>query len=293
MITDIAGIRVGHWTDAVARTGCTVIRFPEGTVASAEVRGGAPATRELDLLAPHRKVNRLDAVVLSGGSAFGLAAADGVMSVLEGEGIGFPTPAGVVPIVIGLALYDLGEGDPAVRPGAEQGRAACVAATAGPFEIGPVGAATGATVGAWKGPEARRRGGLGVATVVDADLIVSALVAVNPAGSIDDGTASAGDVDLSALRATGAAGAAMTTGAGNTVIGVVATNARLDKVGCLLVAQGGHDGLARAIFPPHTSADGDALVAAATGPVEAPADLVRTLALIAVERAIRSVTATA
>jgi L-aminopeptidase/D-esterase-like protein len=287
VITDVAGVTVGHWTDHVARTGCTVIRFPDATVASAEVRGGAPATRELDLLAPHRKVNRLDAVVLSGGSAFGLAAADGVMTVLEAEGIGFPTPAGVVPIVVGLSLYDLGEGDPAIRPGAAEGQAACLAAAAGPFEVGPVGAAAGATVGAWRGPESRRPGGIGTVTMTDGDLIVSALVAVNPAGSIDDGTGTIGEVDVSPLRASGATGAA--TPAANTIIGVVATNARLDKVGCLLVAQGGHDGLARAVFPPHTSADGDALVAAATGSVDVPVDLVRTLALIAVERAIRSV----
>ncbi len=118
MITDVDGVLVGHWTDAEARTGCTVVRFPEGTVASAEVRGGAPASRELELLTPHRTVNRLDAVVLSGGSAFGLAAADGVMGVLEAEGVGFATAFGVVPIVVGLSLFDLGVGRPegAARP---------------------------------------------------------------------------------------------------------------------------------------------------------------------------------
>jgi L-aminopeptidase/D-esterase-like protein len=287
VITEVPGVRVGHWTDADARTGCTVIRFPEGTVASAEVRGGAPATRELDLLAPHRKVDRLDAVVLSGGSAFGLAAADGVMDELEAEGVGYPTPGGVVPIVVGLSLYDLGQGDASVRPRPEDGRAACRAATGGPFETGGVGAGTGASVGAWRGPEHRRAGGVATATVVDGELIVAALLAVNPAGSIDDGRATAGPVDLSPLRRAGATGAASVTA--NTVIGVVATNARLDKVGCLLVAHGAQDGVARAIFPPHTSADGDALVAAATGIVEAPVDLVRIMALIAVERAVRGV----
>ena len=131
MLTEIPGITVGHWTDEQARTGCTVVRFPEGTVASGEVRGGAPATREFALLDPTMLVQRLDAVVLSGGSAFGLAAADGVMVQLEDEGVGFETAAGRVPIVVGMSLFDLGEGDGSVRPGPDQGRAAAAAATAG------------------------------------------------------------------------------------------------------------------------------------------------------------------
>jgi L-aminopeptidase/D-esterase-like protein len=288
VITDVAGVRVGHWSDLVGRTGCTVVRFPEGTTASGEVRGGAPATREFELLAPTRTVARIDAVVLSGGSAFGLAAADGVARVLEAEGVGFATPAGVVPIVVGLSLFDLAEGDASVRPGPDEGAAATEAAGAGPFEVGRVGAGTGATVDKWHGPDERGLGGLGTATLVDGELVVAALVAVNASGSIDDGTASRSPVDLSGLRRAPFDVGEPGPGA-NTTIGVIATNARLDKVGCHLVAEGGHDGLARAVFPPHTTGDGDALVAAATGLVDAPVDLVRTMALIAVERAVRQV----
>ena len=294
MITDVAGVLVGHWTDLEARTGCTVVRFPAGTVASAEVRGGAPASRDLELLAPHRTVDRLDAVALSGGSSFGLATADGVMRVLEVEGVGFATSFGVVPIVVGLSLFDLGVGDATARPGPDQGEAACRDAAAGPFALGQVGAGAGATLGKWRGPEHARPGGIATATVADADLVVSALVAVNATGDIDDGSKSRGDLDLSTLRRhpTEVFGQAEANRGTNTTIGVVVTNARLGKTGCLLVAQGGHDGMARALFPPHTGADGDALVAAATGAVDADVDLVRTLAVVAVERAIRGLGAT-
>ncbi len=156
MITDITGLRVGHWTDPAARTGCTVVLFPDGTVASGDVRGGAPATRELELLDPRRTVSRIDAVVLTGGSAFGLAAADGAMRFCEERGLGFATPAGPVPIVVALALFDLAVGDPAARPGAAEGYAACAAATDGPVELGAVGAGAGATV-AKLGPARDRR----------------------------------------------------------------------------------------------------------------------------------------
>ncbi|MGH9229208.1 MAG: P1 family peptidase [Acidimicrobiales bacterium] len=282
MITDIAGLRVGHWTDAAARTGCTVALFPDGTVASGDVRGGAPASREFEILDPRRTVSRIDAVVLTGGSAFGLAAADGAMRFCEERGLGFATPAGPVPIVVALALFDLGVGDPAVRPGADQGYAACEAATDGPVELGTVGAGTGATV-AKLGPAGERRpGGLVSAGVRVGDLQVAALVAVNAVGvpGAEDRTA----LDVAAARDV----ATRVTGSGfdNTTIGVVATTARLDKLGCNLVAQGGHDGLARALFPAHTRADGDAFVAAATGRVEADVDVVRALAVHVVAEAI-------
>jgi L-aminopeptidase/D-esterase-like protein len=279
VITDVAGIRVGHWTDPVAETGCTVVLFPEGTVASGEVRGGAPATREFALLDPQRMVTRLDALVLTGGSAFGLAAADGVMRHCEERGAGFVTPEGPVPIVVALALYDLGTGDASVRPGADQGYAACVAATAGPVETGRVGAGTGARV---SGPDfpARAPGGLVTAGARSGDLVVAALVAVNAAGQPGGDDALA--LRLAELPARGLA---------NTTIGVVATNARLDKLGCLLVAQGAHDGLARAVFPAHTRSDGDAFVTAATGEVEAPVDVVRALSVHVVAQAIRTVVA--
>jgi L-aminopeptidase/D-esterase-like protein len=263
----------------VARTGCTVVLLPDGTTGSAEVRGGAPATRELDALAPERMVHRVDAVVLTGGSAFGLAAADGVMRWCEEQGIGFPTPAGPVPIVPTLGLYDLAVGDAAVRPTAEAGYQACVAATAGPVALGPVGAGTGATVGNWRGPSAVRPGGIGSATVRHGELVVSALVAVNAYGDIDrDGSGTSEPLPGEPVPIYG-----------NTTIGVVATNARFDKLACLLIAQGAHDGLARSVVPAHTRADGDAFVAIATGRVDAVADVVRMAAVSAVERAVRSV----
>ena len=159
------GVEVGHWTDPDARTGCTVVVLPEATVASGEVRGGAPATRDFALLEPGRLVDHVDAVVLSGGSAFGLAAADGVVDELEAQGRGFPTTAGAVPIVVAMALFDLGVGDASVRPDATAGRSAFQARTAH-VETGSVGAGTGATVGKWRGPQAAIPGGLGAAAVV-------------------------------------------------------------------------------------------------------------------------------
>lgn len=281
MITEVGGIAVGHWTDDEARTGCTVVLVPEGTAAAAEVRGGAPASRELDLLVPGRLVDRIDAVLLTGGSAFGLAAADGVMGWLEDRGRGFTTPAGPVPIVPTLGLFDLDVGSSSVRPGPAEGRVACATASRGAFAHGRVGAGTGATVGTWRGPEHAEPGGLGGATVRSGPLVVAALVAVNAYGSIDgDGTGLRGVED--ALPSVPPAPM------GNTTIGVIATNARLDGLGCLAVAQGGHDGLGRAIVPAHTRVDGDALVAVATGEVEARLDHVRLMAVAAVERAVRT-----
>jgi L-aminopeptidase/D-esterase-like protein len=301
VITDVAGVRVGHWTDADAATGCTVVLFPEGTVASGEVRGGAPATRDFALLDPARTVTRIDALVLTGGSAFGLAAADGVMRWCEERGLGLPTPAGPVPIVVALALFDLMTGDPRVRPGADAGYAACVEAVdaaAGDVPIGSVGAGTGATIAGPGDPgrlaaerPAREPGGLVTASVRVDDLVVATLVAVNAAGRPGDPSTSA-VARARAARAAGDAAAGSASGFGlgrsQTVIGLVATNARLDKLGCLLVAQGAHDGLARAVFPPHTAVDGDAFVAAATGEVPADADTVRMLAVHLVAEAIGS-----
>lgn len=274
----VAGVRVGHWTDATARTGCTVVLLPEGTVASGEVRGGAPGTREFELLRPERLVSHVDAVVLTGGSAFGLASCDGVVRWCEEQGRGFVTRAARVPIVVGAVLYDLAVGDASVRPGPDEGYAACVAATDGDIELGPVGAGTGATVAKWWGTEdARRDGGLGGAVERDGDLVVAALMAVNAFGDV---------IDPSGRRPLPPPVAPVV--GENTTIGVVVTNARLDKTGCLLVAQGGHDGLARALEPAHATVDGDAIVACATGVVEAAVDRVRILAARAVEAAIRS-----
>lgn len=281
----VEGVVVGHWTDEEARTGCTVVRFPPDTTASGEVRGGAPASREFELLDPTRLVAAVDAVVLTGGSAFGLAAADGVMAVLEEEGRGFPTVHGSVPIVVGLALYDLGVGSARIRPDAQAGAAAARAADRDPA-VGRVGAGTGAMVAKWRGPDHVVPGGVGIVNVRRDELSLTAIVANNAAGQPADGTISNGVLD--GTFADWPDREAFGTAADqNTVIGVVVTNAKLDKPACRLLAEGAHDGLARAITPPHMRGDGDAFVAAATGVVEAHVDDVRLMAVVAVEQAVR------
>ncbi len=278
----VQGVEIGHWTDPVARTGCTVIVLPPGTTASGEVRGGAPATRDFALLAPERLVDCIDAVVFAGGSAFGLAAADGVMDVLEAEGRGFDTPHGPVPIVVAMALYDLGVGDSAVRPDAAAGRHAAVNRTA-TSETGAVGAGTGATVSKWLGAENAEPGGLGIASVQRDELVVGAVVALNAAGSPPPESqqileqVAAGTFSQWEGRANPFA---------NTTLCAVVTNAALTKLECFWVAQGGHDGLARALVPAHSRSDGDAVVAAATGDVPAEVDDVRLLAVAAVAKAV-------
>jgi len=282
VITEVNGVLVGHWTNDVARTGCTVALFPEGTVASGEIRGGAPATRDFALLEPGRLVERLDAVVLSGGSAFGLAACDGVMGLLEQRGIGFETKAGPVPIVVGMALFDLGEGDSSVRPGPDDGGHAAEVATDQAPALGRVGAATGATVSKWRGPDHVGPGGLGGAVARCGDVVVAALMAVNASGDIDDGSTS------EAIATNSFEPPQVIPFAENTTIGIVATNARLTKMECHLVAQSAHDGFGRALMPAHNAADGDAVVVAATGATEADVSLVRILATTVTERAIRT-----
>jgi L-aminopeptidase/D-esterase-like protein len=272
----IPGVKVGHWTDAEARTGCTAILLPEGAVASGEVRGGAPVTREWALLDPQRTVANVDAVMLCGGSAFGLAAADGAVAWLEEHGRGFPTPAGRVPIVVAAALFDLDVGDPSVRPGDAEGCAACDDASVSDQLIsGPVGAGAGATVGRWRGEQLP--GGLGVRVEHEDELLVGALVAVNAFGDLRrDGQR----LPLPAPEPP--------PFQENTTLAVVATNARLTKLECQLVSQSAHDGLARALEPVHTQFDGDASVAAATGSVDAHVERVRLLAARAVEDAVRA-----
>lgn len=274
-----AGVRVGHWTDPRGRTGCTVVLLPEGTVAGVEVRGGAPATRELDLLDPQRTVQRADAILLAGGSAFGLAAADGVMRYCEERGMGFPTAAGPVPIVPALAVFDLLEGEP-VRPGAAEGYAACEAAVEAGIELGRVGAGTGATIAKWRGREHARPGGVGGAVLEHNGLSVAAVIVVNAFGDLRDPDAPP-RIPPEALAPTAAA-------FGNTTVGAVVTNATLSKSECQRAAVSGHVGMARALDPVHTSADGDALVVAATGLVEARLEVVSALAAVVVEQAIRT-----
>jgi L-aminopeptidase/D-esterase-like protein len=224
--------------------------------------------------------------LLTGGSAFGLAAADGVMSYYEQNGRGVPTPAGRVPIVPALAVFDLAVGDSAVRPTAEHGYLAAQATKQAQVVSGRVGAGAGAYVGHWRGPAGRRPAGLASHVARLGGLVVSALCVVNAFGDIDSGDDSVG---LGAIEMLAVLPSGFGSGGTHTTVGVVCTNARLDKTGCLVMAQGAHDGLARAITPPHTRFDGDAFIATATGEVDAQVDVVRFLALTAVCRAIRSV----
>lgn len=296
-LTAVPGIRVGHQTDLTAATGCTVILCPPNTVGGVDQRGGAPGTRETDLLHPMHLVRHVNAVVLTGGSAFGLAAADGVMRYLEEQKVGFTTNTGaVVPIVPAAVIFDLGIGDAAVRPTADMGYAACVAATDAAVEQGTVGAGTGAQVGAMLGAAYATKGGVGSAAVeLPNNLVVAALCVVNAFGDIVD---ERGEI-IAGLREPpegnrfiGALNAIRMLPppeeAHNTVIGVVATNARLSKEDANKVAQMAHDGLAQAVRPAHTLFDGDTLFALATGEVAADVNLVGAFAAEVVAEAIRN-----
>jgi L-aminopeptidase/D-esterase-like protein len=282
----IEGLRVGHWTDADGRTGCTVVLVPPGTVGSGEVRGGAPGTRETDLLRPGMLVEHVDAILLTGGSAFGLAAADGVVRWLEERGIGFDTGVARVPIVPAAVLFDLGVGDPGARPGPDQGYAACGGASADP-EQGPVGAGAGATVAKLHGPERSAPGGLGVAEVRGDDVGVTALAAVNAVGEViaEDGSVLAGarpapgDEHPSEARPPWPGTA--------TTLAVVATDARLSRERAHLLAVAAHDGLARALRPAHTMWDGDTVFTLATGREDVSQPALEAMAVEAVAGAIR------
>ena len=283
MVTDVEGVLVGHWTDDEAQTGCTVVRFPDGTTASGEVRGGAPATYDFSLLEPGRLVDRIDAVVLSGGSAFGLAAATGVAAELEADGVGFPTAAGPVPIVVGMCLYDLGVGDGSVRPTAESGRMAARSASAEPVLPSRLGAGAGATVGKWRGADQARPAGLGVASTTIGDVVVACIVGVNASGDIDDGS-------LGAAVRSNTFEPPVVEAFENTTIALVVTNAMLSKLDCHGVSQRAHDGFGRALAPAHMAGDGDAIVVAATGAVECEPTTVSAVVPHVVEAAVRSVT---
>jgi L-aminopeptidase/D-esterase-like protein len=298
-LTAVSGIRVGHVTLDARPTGCTVILAGPNVVGGVSVRGGAPGTRETDLLAPSQTVSHVDAVVLAGGSAFGLDAASGVMRFLSERGVGYPTSAGPVPIVPAAILYDLTVGTrPEVRPDAACGYEAARVASAAPVAEGNVGAGAGATVGKLLGPGRAMKGGVGSsALTVDSGLVVAALVAVNAIGSIVDprsGRAVAG-VRAADGRSLEDPFALVRRGVGPpapareaTTIGVVATNARLTKADALRVAEMAHDGIARAIVPSHTPSDGDILFVLATGsgPAGASTGLVGSLAAEAVTDAI-------
>jgi L-aminopeptidase/D-esterase-like protein len=263
-ITDIPGIRVGHDTNLEAATGCTVILCDTPAVGGVDVRGGAPATRETDLLHPMNLVEEVNAVVLTGGSAFGLDAASGVMRYLEERGIGYDTGIARVPIVPAAAIFDLALGSASVRPDAAAGYRACEQATADAVTQGNAGAGTGATVGKMAGPPFMMKGGLGSASTQLSDgTLVGALVVVNALGDVID--PQTGQV-VAGTRHPSGQGFLAPNPFGNTTIAVVATNASLTKAQVNKVAQMAHDGIAQAIRPAHTMFDGDTIFALALGP---------------------------
>ena len=283
-LCDVPGVLVGHATDTEGATGCTAVLFenPEGAIVGVDVRGSSPGTRETDRLGPVGAVRPTHGLLLTGGSAFGLAAADGVVRFLEEKGIGLDVGVARIPLVSAAVLFDVVIGDPAVRPDAEMGYRAASSATEGDFAQGSVGAGTGATVGKILGMDRAMKGGLGSASVrLEGGLVVGALAAVNAFGEVrdpwtrrviagprlDDGTL--GDT----VELLPEAAVRLRWGE-NTTLGIVATNARLTKPQANKVAQMAHDGLARAIYPVHTTVDGDVVFAASTGEVETAPDVV-------------------
>lgn len=293
------GVRVGHHTDLDAWTGCTVVLLPEGTVAAAEVRGGGPGTRESELLTPSANAAGVDAVLLTGGSAFGLSAAHGVMEHLAAQGIGYAIPGGPVPLVFAAVVYDLPLGDGAVRPTPADAVAACEAAGT-EVRRGSIGVGTGCTVGKLRGPAGWTKGGLGAATLRVGGATITALAAVNAFGDV--------------LGADGSVAAGVWTGEGyerttdllragewplraalreNTTLVCVLTDARLDKREAWLVARAGSGGVARAVAPSATAADGDLVVCCATGEVEVDPFVVSALVPEVIAGAVRDAVASA
>ncbi len=289
----VPGVFVGHETLRARPTGCTVVLTPAGAVAGVDVRGGAPGTRETDLLDPANLIRKVHAVVLSGGSAFGLETAGGVSRYLEEQGIGYAVGEAVVPIVSAAVLFDLSVGDGSIRPDAECGYRASVRAMSarGPVSEGNVGAGAGATVGKLRGMDRAMKGGIGTASIrLPSGLIVAAIVAVNAVGDIVDPAtgqviagvrSESGDelMDARQLVRDGVSPAAMP--GSNTVIGVIATNADLTQAEATRVARMAHDGLARTVSPAHTPWDGDTMFALSTGGFEGDIDLLTVGALAA------------
>ena len=281
-ITAVTGLEVGHYTDLEHATGCTVFLCRNGAVGGVDVRGGSPGTRETDLLRPVHRVDQVHAVVLSGGSAFGLDAASGVMAYLESAGIGFKVGPAIVPIVSAAILFDLGLVSSEIRPGPEEGRSACLAASTAPMAEGSVGAGTGATVAKIGGADRAVKGGIGSASItLSTGHTVAAAVAVNAVGGVWDYTN--GQILAGPRRAGGgfddpvamllADQSKAPEGPVNTTIGVVATDAELSKEDVNYLARLSHDGLAMSIRPCHTVRDGDTMFALATGHNQSPVDL--------------------
>ena len=297
-LTSIPSVRIGHAQNEEALTGCTVVLCEQGAVGGIDQRGGAPGTRETDALHPLHLVEKVHAIVLAGGSAFGLDAASGVVRYLEERGVGFDVRVAKVPIVPAAILFDLGIGSAKVRPDAEMGYQACLNATSDPPAEGNVGAGTGATVGKILGLQNAMKSGIGAAAIEIGDgLLVGAIAAVNAFGDVID--PATGHIIAGARSKDGGfadsmevlkklAGRSILTFARgeNTVIGVVATNAQLTKEGANKVAQMAQDGLARAVRPAHTMLDGDTIFALATGEVQADVNIVGAFAAEAFAQAI-------
>lgn len=289
-ITDVSGVKVGHSQDVPGGTGCTVIIFEQGAVTGVEVRGGAPGTRETDLLNPINLVDKVQAIYLSGGSAFGLDGATGVMQYLEERGIGFDVGLTKVPIVPAAVLYDLNVGDYRIRPDAKMGYQACLNSSVKENRQGNIGAGTGATVGKVRGVNFCMKGGLGTASISCGKLRIGAIAAVNCFGDIIDpsnGKIIAGALTddkkqfintVSYLKNSTLTWDGANRFPANTTIGAIATNAHLNKTGATKVAMMAQNGFARAIIPVHTMFDGDTIFCASTGDIEAEVSLVGTLA---------------
>ena len=303
-LTAVEGFRVGHAHNLDGPTGCTVVLCPPNTVGGVDQRGGAPGTRETDLLRPLHMVEHVDAILLAGGSAYGLDAAGGVMRYLEEQGVGHNVGVGVVPIVPAAIIFDLDVGDPAIRPDAAMGYAACRSASSDPVTEGCVGAGAGAKVGALMGRDFACKSGIGSAIIdLGEGLQVGALFVANALGDVigaegqilagtrlpPDGTAFANAMNILPMMARVEMG-----GAGNTVIGVVATSALLTKDEANKVAQMAQDGLARAVRPAHTMMDGDTIFALATGTAgRANVSVIGALAAEVTAEAIRRAVSTA
>ena len=295
-IIDVPGIKVGHSQDLKAGTGCTVIICEKGATTGVDVRGGAPGTRETDLLNPINLIDKAHAIYLGGGSAFGLDGATGVMKYLEERGIGFDVVLTKVPIVPGAVLFDLAVGDYRVRPDAKMGYEACLKASEEEIRQGNVGAGTGATVGKIFGGLRCMKSGLGTASFKSQELIIGAIVAVNCLGDVID--PENGEI-IAGVLTEDRKGFANTMSflrnfpqktqdnfSKNTTIGVIATNAKLTKAGVTKVAIMSQDGYARTISPAHTMFDGDTIFCMATGEVEAGANVVGAIAAEVMARAI-------
>lgn len=295
-IRDIPGVKIGNAQDLQSATGCTVILCQQGAVAGVDVRGGAPGTRETDLLKSENYVEKIHGLLLAGGSAFGLDAGAGIMQYLEEKEVGFDVSVARVPIVAGAVLFDLTCGDPHVRPDKEMGYKACVAAESQDFSEGSYGAGTGATVGKFFGMEHAMKGGLGTFCLQTGDLMVGAVVAVNCLGDVIDpatGEIVAGAYRQEPFSFLGTEKGMITrydqsinTFTGNTTIGTIITNGVLTKPNANKIASMAHNGYARTMRPSHTMFDGDTIFTLATGEVAADINVVGLLAAQAMEQAI-------